>query len=283
MRNRAVTSAGPSAEEDATAFEPPRLWERSANLLRAGLSTRAAWARRALSHAADLVFPPACLSCRQATQTHGSLCAPCWSKVRFIERPFCERLGVPFPIDLGNEGLLSPEAVANPPVYARARAVAHFEDGPVRDLLHRLKYGDRMELAKPLGAWMARAGAELLVDADLLVPVPLHRGRLMARRFNQSQALAQAISAACGVPTDPLSLARVRPTQSQTSLTASQRAINVQGAFKVRGDMAARIEGRAIVLVDDVMTSGSTVNAASRALLRAKARRVDVLVFARVV
>ena len=278
-----MTSAGPSAEEEATAFEPPGLWERAASLLRAGLSTRAAWTLRALSHAADIVFPPACLGCRQATQTHGSLCAPCWSKVRFIERPFCERLGVPFPIDLGNEGLLSPEAVANPPVYGRARAVAHFEDGPVRDLLHRLKYGDRMELAKPLGAWMARAGAELLVDADLLVPVPLHRGRLMARRFNQSQALAQAISAASGVPPAPLRLARVRPTQSQTSLTASQRAINVQGAFKVKSDMAARIEGRAIVLVDDVMTSGSTVNAASRALLRAKARRVDVLVFARVV
>lgn len=239
--------------------------------------------RRALSIAADLVFPPACIACRRATLTHGSLCAACWSKVRFIERPYCERLGVPFPVDLGDEGLLSPEAVANPPVYGRARAVAHFEDGPVRTLVHRLKYSDRMELAKPMGAWMARAGAELLVDADLLAPVPLHRGRLFSRRFNQAQALAQAISAACGVPADPMCLVRVRPTQSQTSLTAQQRAINVQGAFKVRPEMAARIEGRAIVLVDDVMTSGATLNAAARALLRAKARRVDVLVFARVV
>jgi ComF family protein len=241
-------------------------------------------ALRALSRAAaDLVFPPACLACRAATQAHGSLCAACWSKVRFIERPFCERLGVPFPVDLGAEGLLSPEAVANPPVYSRARAVADFEDGPVRDLLHRLKYGDRLELAKPLGAWMARAGAGLLADADLIVPVPLHRGRLAARRFNQSAALAQAISSGCGVPADPFCLVRVRATQSQTSLTASQRALNVQGAFRVADDMAGRVEGRAIVLVDDVMTSGSTVNAASRALLRAKARRVDVLVFARVV
>jgi ComF family protein len=278
MREGAVTDAGASPEEEA-----PELWRRAAGIVRARLAAGAAPALRVLSRAADLVFPPACLSCRQATEAHGSLCATCWAKVRFIERPFCERLGVPFPVDLGNEGLLSPEAVANPPVYARARAVAHFEDGPVRDLLHRLKYGDRMELAKPLGAWMARAGAELLVDADLLVPVPLHRGRLLARRFNQSQALAQAISAACGVPADPLCLARVRPTQSQTRLTASQRAINVQGAFKVKSEMAARIEGRAIVLVDDVMTSGATLNAASRALLRAKARRVDVLVFARVV
>jgi hypothetical protein len=86
-------------------------------------------------------------------------------------------------------------------------AVAHFEDGPVRQLLHRLKYSDRMELAKPLGAWMARAGNELLVEADLLVPVPMHRRRLAARRFNQANSLAQAISAQCGVPVDPFVLA----------------------------------------------------------------------------
>jgi predicted amidophosphoribosyltransferase len=101
------------------------------------------------ARAMDLLFPPSCLSCRQATEAHGSLCASCWSKVRFIERPFCERLGVPFPVDLGKEGLLSPEAVANPPVYGRARAVAHFDDGPVRHLVHRLKYGDRMERSSP--------------------------------------------------------------------------------------------------------------------------------------
>ncbi len=233
--------------------------------------------------AMDLVFPPACLGCRQAIEAHGSLCAACWSKVRFIERPFCERLGVPFPVDLGAEGLLSPEAVANPPVYGRARAVAHFDDGPVRHLVHRLKYGDRAELAKPLGAWMARAGAELLVDADLIVPVPLHQSRLLSRRFNQAAVLARAVSAASGVPEDPFCLARVKATQSQVRLTRSQRALNVQGAFRVPDDMAARIEDRAIVLVDDVMTSGATANAASRTLLRAKARRVDVLVFSRVV
>lgn len=253
-------------------------------VLRAAVFARGKPALRHFARAAmDLLFPPSCLSCRQATEAHGSLCASCWSKVRFIERPFCERLGVPFPIDLGKEGLLSPEAVANPPVYGRARAVAHFDDGPVRHLVHRLKYGDRMELAKPLGAWMARAGAELLLDADLIVPVPLHQGRLMSRQFNQAEVLAKAISAASGVPEDPFCLARVKATQSQVRLTRSQRALNVQGAFRVPEDMAARIEGRAIVLVDDVMTSGSTANAASRALLRANARRVDVLVFARVV
>ncbi|PNG26251.1 ComF family protein [Methylocella silvestris] len=255
----------------------------AAAMLRSAFTLIAPPLRGAARAAADLVFPPSCLSCRQATAAHGSLCATCWAKVRFIERPFCERLGVPFAFDLGGEGLLSPDAVANPPVYERARAVAQFEDGPVRHLIHRLKYGDRMELAKPLGAWMARAGVDILNEADGLMPIPLHRGRLFSRRFNQAQALAQAVSAASGVPVDPLSLMRVKPTASQVRLTKSQRAINMQGAFRVRGDMIARVEGRAIVLVDDVMTSGATVNAAARALLRAKAKRVDVLVFARVI
>src|SRR5664279_2746487 len=237
-----------------------------------------------LAHAAiDTVFPPACLNCRESTGASGSLCATCWAQVRFIERPFCDRLGTPFAMDLGNDGLLSPEAVADPPVYARARAVAHFEDGPVRRLVHQLKYSDRMELAKPLGAWMARAGSEILAEAEVLVPVPLHRRRLAVRRFNQALALAQAISAQCGVPADPFILARVKPTPSQVGLSRSHRALNLQGAFRVSDGMAARIEGRAVVLIDDVMTSGATANAASRALLRSGAKRVDVLVFARAI
>jgi Double zinc ribbon domain len=138
---------------------------------------RAAIWRAALRHgrgaanaALDIVFPPACLACRKAVAAHGALCPACWRRVGFIEKPYCERLGTPFAYDLGVPGLQSPEAMANPPVYQRARAVARFEDGPVRALIHRLKYGDRMELAKPLGLWMARAGAELLAEADLLVP-----------------------------------------------------------------------------------------------------------------
>jgi ComF family protein len=150
----------------------------------------------------------------------------------------------------------------------------------VRQLVHRLKYYDRMELAKPLGIWMVRAGAELLLDAALLVPVPLH-ARLTARRFNQANALAQAISVQCGVPANPFVLARVKASPPQAGLSRAQRALNLQGAFRVAEEMARRVEGRKIVLIDDVMTSGSTANAAARALLRAGAGRVDVLVFAR--
>ncbi|MDF2118110.1 ComF family protein [Roseiarcaceae bacterium H3SJ34-1] len=230
----------------------------------------------------DIVYPPSCVACLAAVQQSAALCTTCWSTMPFIERPFCERLGTPFTHDLG-PGLVSPEAIANPPVYGRARAVARFEDGPARQLVHRLKYGDRAELAAPMGRWMTRAAAELLPDADLLVPVPLHRRRLFQRRFNQAAVLAQTISRLSGVPSDPLVLRRVRPTSPQVGLTRAQRADNVQGAFRVSPEDRPKIDGRKVVLVDDVMTSGATANAASRVLLRAGAASVDVVVFARVV
>ena len=228
----------------------------------------------------DALYPPTCLACRAATGQAGALCAACWRAMRFIERPFCDRLGTPFEQDLG-EGLLSPQAITDPPVFRRARAVARFEDGPARHLVHRLKYSDRGELAAPLGAWMARAGAELLVEADAIVPTPLHAWRLWTRRFNQAAALASAVAEGAGKPFEPRWLLRVKSTRSQVGLSRDQRAHNVQGAFRVAP--GAPVKGRRIVLVDDVLTSGATANAAARALLRAGARDVDLLVFARVV
>ncbi len=226
--------------------------------------------------ALDTLYPPTCLACRAATDLHGALCPRCWSAMRFIERPFCERLGTPF-----GQGLISPQAMADPPAFARARAVARFEDGPARTLAHRLKYSDRAELARPIARWMARAGADILADADLLAPVPLHALRLWRRRFNQAAALAAEISRQTGKPCDLSALQRVKATRSQVGLTRAQRAENVQGAF--RAAVGAPLRGLNVVLIDDVLTSGATANAASRALLRAGAKRVDVLVFARVV
>jgi ComF family protein len=245
------------------------------------------WSRGVAGGLVDLLFPPTCLACRAAIGRADALCAPCWSAVRFIERPFCERLGTPFATDfgaadLGIEGLLSPEAMADPPVYARARAVAHFDDGPVRHLVHRLKYGDRLELAGAMGRWMARAGEALLAEADVLVPVPLHPRRLAMRGYNQSALLARVVSRHCGVPAAPVALARRRATPAQVGLSRSQRALNMQGAFKVPEAGRPEVQGRAVVLIDDVLTSGATANAAARALLRGGARQVDVLVFGRV-
>jgi ComF family protein len=236
---------------------------------------------RSLGRAAlDTLYPPTCLACRAATAAHGALCPRCWSAMRFIERPFCERLGTPFEQDLG-DGLLSPQAIADPPAFARARAVARFEDGPARKLVHRLKYSDRAEIVRPMARWMARAGADLLADADLVVPVPLHPMRLWRRRFNQAALLAREIARLTGKPCDVGALMRVKATPSQVGLSRALRAENVQGAFRAAPD--AQVRGRKVALVDDVLTSGATANAAARALLQAGASRVDVLVFARVV
>lgn len=238
-------------------------------------------AREAWRTALGLLYPPTCVACQAATGEPHALCAACWSQIRFIERPFCERLGTPFAVDLG-QPLLSPAALADPPVFGRARAVAEYE-GTASLLVHRLKYNDRPELARALGGMMARAGAELLAEADVIVPVPLHRWRLWRRRFNQAMALARVVSRESGVPCDPFLLARVKRTRRQVGLTKAQRQENLQGAFHVPPEVKAGLKGRRVVLIDDVLTTGATANAASRALLRAGAASVDILAFARVV
>jgi ComF family protein len=243
-----------------------------------GVVARISHARRTT---VGLVYPPSCIACGGAVADPHGLCASCWGGIGFIERPFCERLGTPFAVDLGMP-LLSPAAIADPPVFARARAVARYDE-VARGLVHRLKYGDRLELAQALGTMMARAGAELLADADVIVPVPLHPARLWWRRFNQAMALSCVISRRSGVPASAFLLARVRRTQSQVGLTKHQRADNLQGAFRVPDEARPRLKEKRVLLVDDVITTGATGNAAARALLRGGARAVDVLAFARVV
>lgn len=231
--------------------------------------------------AADLVLPPTCLACRKPVGAAGGLCPACWTGMGFIERPYCEKLGTPFVSDMG-AGILSPEAIADPPAYDRARAAARFGE-VARELVHLLKYGDRLDLAPSLGGWMKRAGRELLDDADALLPVPLHWSRLWRRRFNQSAVLAQTIAKMSGVPVMDDVLLRTRATPPQVGLARKARAENVQGAFAVAPGARSRIKGKKLIVIDDVLTSGATADACARALRRAGASRIDMLVLARVV
>lgn len=235
--------------------------------------------RAVLRTALDLALPPLCPACREPVEGQ-ALCPACWSKLSFITRPYCERLGIPFVYDPG-PGILSMEAIADPPAYQRARAAVRFDEIS-RALVHALKYSDRLDLAPMMGRWISHAGRELLAEADALVPVPLHWRRLWTRRFNQSAMLAAAISAQSGVPIATGVLKRVKPTAQQVGLSRTERAANVQGAFRVPPEARGAVAGRRLVLVDDVLTSGAKVEGCARALLRAGAANVDVLIFARV-
>jgi ComF family protein len=236
--------------------------------------------RAIADRALNVALPPLCPACRQLVR-EGGLCATCWSKLSFITRPYCERLGIPFAYDPG-PNVVSMQALADPPAYRRARAAVRYDEIG-RTLVHALKYGDRLELAPLMGGLMAHAGQELFARADALVPVPLHWRRLWMRRFNQSALLAKAISRLTGIPLADSALKRVKATAQQVGLSKAERAQNLQGAFCVPPEGKAMVSGRRLVLVDDVLTSGATADAAARTLLRAGAANVDVLVFARVV
>jgi ComF family protein len=197
----------------------------------------------------------------------------------FIAPPLCLRLGIPLPYNTG-EPSLSAAAIADPPVYDRARAAAHYSS-TMRDLIQSFKYRDRHEGVPLFGRWMASAGAELLADADMIVPVPLYHSRLWSRRFNQSAMIAQELGKLTGVPIDCFMLAMVKRTPSQVGLTAAQRRKNVAGAFRVTAAKGAL--RKRVVVVDDVITTGVTAEACARVLKRAGASRVDILALARAV
>ena len=229
----------------------------------------------------NIIAPAVCLGCHTRLSAHDALCATCWQQVSFITPPLCDRLGLPLPFVSGDTPLISAAAAADPPPYDRARAAAVF-DHVVRELIHGFKYTDRHEARRLLARWMTGAGAEFLSDAELIVPVPMTRWRLIRRQFNHAALLAREIASASGVAFDPFVLRKTRRTPTQVGSSARQRAENVAGAFAVPVAARRRVADRAIVLVDDVITTGATASACARALRAAGARRIDVLAAAMV-
>lgn len=252
--------------------------ETGAGLVKSGV---AASLRRFSEAALDLLYPPVCLSCDTPVATAHALCADCFRKLRPISAPMCPVLGLPFEVSLGPDAR-SAEAIADPPPFDRARSAVVYNE-VARSLIGKLKYGDRPELARFCARLMVQAGHELWGPDTLLVPVPLHRGRQFSRRYNQSAELTRALSRLTGIPADPALVLRRKNTRQQVGLSGDARARNVAGAFAPHADFVARLKGRRVVIVDDVITTGSTVKAVTKALKSGGAERVDVLSFARVV
>jgi len=245
------------------------------------VKTVAAPLRRARRVLLDQLYPPTCLACGAPVGEPDTLCAHCFAHMRPITPPFCPRLGIPFAASVGPEAL-SAQAIAEPPPFGRARAALVYGD-LAGLLVSRMKYGDRPELARFCARLMAAAGRELWADNPVLVPVPLHRARLVSRRYNQSAELARILARLTGLELDAGLARRRRRTRRQVGLSGEQRRRNVAGAFAIAPKAAARHEGRRIVIVDDVLTTGSTVAALTNALRRAGFQDIDVMTFARVV
>ncbi|MEI9993595.1 MAG: ComF family protein [Rhizomicrobium sp.] len=238
--------------------------------------------KRAARAALDLVFPPMCIACRTQVAEPGALCAKCWQDVRFLEGPMCGCCGLPFDFDMGGETLCA-ACHADPPAFDKARAVMRY-DAASRGPLLAFKHGDRLDLVPGFSRWLERGGRALLDEADLILPVPLHPGRLWSRRYNQSAELARALARLSGKTADLFALRRARATPSQGAMTSAKaRRRNMLGAFKIPPRHKSAIAGRNILLVDDVLTTGATVEACARALKRAGAAKVLVLALARVV
>lgn len=229
----------------------------------------------------QMIYPPQCIGCGAMVTTDFGLCGPCWRDTPFITGLVCDTCGISLPGEDPGHPVHCDDCLAIARPWSRGRAVMLYRDRG-RDLILKLKHGDRLDLGRPAGAWLHRAARPLLKPGMVVAPVPLHWRRFLRRRYNQSALLSGALARAAGLDHCPDLLIRSRHTPSQDGRGVQARFDNLNEAIRVHPRRADRIRGREVLLVDDVMTSGATLAVAAEACLAAGAADVAVQVLARV-
>ncbi|MFN8972086.1 MAG: ComF family protein [Alphaproteobacteria bacterium] len=231
--------------------------------------------------ALDHLYPPRCPSCQMPVAAQGHLCSACFGDLHLIGDPCCAACGIPFTVSMG-QGALCPDCLDHPPRFDVARSALVYGEVTGK-LIHQLKYHDRMIGLSRYAQWLTRAGQDLLADSEVIIPVPLHWRRLILRRYNQAAWLAYALEQLTGIACAPQLLRRVRPTRSQARMRREERLLNLKHAFAVPKKFLTQIAGKRVLLVDDVMTTGATINACAQTLRNAGAQKIYALTLARTV
>ena len=238
-------------------------------------------AEQSLKKIVDIVFPPRCFGCNNFVSQQDGLCADCWNKIHFIDTPYCNACGHPFEYDQGANMLCGSCTQKHPPYY-QGRAVLNYNEHS-RKLITRFKYGDKIHASDMFGRWLVRSSNELLARSDFLIPVPLHKIRLFTRRYNQAALLAHSMHKYCRTTVLADALIRKKHTPPQASLTRTQRLGNVKNAFFVNRRYSKKLIDKTVLLIDDVTTTGATINACTVALLNAGVKEVNVITLAKTI
>lgn len=234
-----------------------------------------------LQSALRMIFPPACISCSRPVASDFGLCADCWQQTPFIAGLVCDKCGTPLPGEDEGRTEFCDDCLTIARPWNQGRAVFLYKDKG-RDMVLALKHADRLDLIRPAAEWLFRTAKPILTPDMIVAPIPLHWSRLLKRRYNQSALLSRAMARLAGLDHCPDLLVRHRSTGSQEGRSRDERFANLALALRAHPDRRARLAGRPVLLVDDVMTSGATFAAAADACLAAGASQISVLSLARV-
>lgn len=233
-----------------------------------------------LHHLSVVLFPPKCIKCNKIIDSYGNLCSNCWSSIEFITDPMCKICGVPFEFDMDID-LICGQCAGTKQFFDHAISIFKYDENS-KNLIYKFKYNDKTYLSKYFAKWIYKNIHTSINDYQYIVPVPLHRKRMRKRFYNQSSLIASYLAKLSKKTFLPNLLIKNRYDVPQTSLTKKQRLKNVKSSFAINPKLQSKIEGTKILLIDDVYTTGSTLNECSKILKKNGCNQITAVTLARV-